>query len=249
MMQELIKHKIDSKITLTKLKATKITEKSDEKFIQKATGLSSKDEKKAWKKIQSYYSKSSKSNQWKVLQMPPILYPGGQGCLIMGSSKVTVNGAPMAYVFPMNAASCTDLQTIPNASVMGTSNVFVGVTYADMMKVAKEEEVQEKRNIIIRHFASPDLIEFSSTQLILTSDKGFKKKIAIKDKGAWKSRGDDYIDLEFKDLEVSDDPEKNPKYTLTVDYGPECKKGTIFKDKTFSQWMEKPSNTRIEQEK
>ncbi|MGD9201997.1 MAG: hypothetical protein PVI26_10565 [Chitinispirillia bacterium] len=131
---------------------------------------------------------------------------------------------------------------------MGTSNVLVGATYADMMKVAKEEEVQEKRNIIIRHFASPDLIEFSSTELTVTSDKGFKKKIAIKYKSSWKARGDDYIDLEFKDLEVSDEPEKNPKYTLTVDYGPKCKKGTIFKDKMFSQWMEKPTNSRIEQE-
>lgn len=135
MVQELIKHKLDSKIVDTQLKSTKIAKKSTEKFTQNATGLSTSDDKKQWKKIQSNYSRSSKSNQWKVMQIPPIPYPGGQGCMILGSSKVTVNGAPMAYVFPMNAASCTDLQNIPNATVMGTSNVLVGVNYVDMIKV------------------------------------------------------------------------------------------------------------------
>jgi hypothetical protein len=116
-----------------------------------------------------------------------------------------------------------------------------------MMKVTKEEEVKEKRNVIVRHFVSQDLIKHSNVELILTSDKGFTEKKKIRDKGNWKTWCDDYIDFEFKDLDISDDPEKNPKYTLTVDYGPKCKKGIIFKNKYFGQWIETPNDTQIEQ--
>ena len=249
MLQELIKHKIDSQKTIMNLKTIKLKDKSSEEFVKKATGLTTKEDSKTWKKIQSSFSKSSKSNTWKVLTIPPTPYPGGQGCIIVGSSKVTVNGAPMAYVFPMNAASCTDLQNIPNATVMGTSNVFVGVTYADMMKVEKDNVVEEKRKLVVRHYSSTNLVEVSNIELVLTNDKGYSQKKKIKEKGNWKAQGEDYVDFEFTDMEVNDDPEKNPKYTLEVDYKTECKNGVIFKDKQYGQWEEVPNNTTIKPEK
>jgi hypothetical protein len=245
MLQELVKHKIDSKKTILNLKAIKIREKSSEKFVQKATGLSTKAEAKAWKKIQSDYSRSSKSNSWKVLKIPPTPYPGGQGCIILGSSKVTVNGAPMAYVFPMNAASCTDLQNVPNASVIGTSNVFVGVTYADMMKAAQDNTVDEKKEFILRIDMPEEMAKLSKAKIILKNDKGFRQQKSVaKD---WKKKNDEYGDILFKDLPVSDDPEKNPKYTLEIDYGNGGKLGVVFKDKVYGSWVSEPTSVPIEQ--
>jgi hypothetical protein len=245
MMQELLKHTIDSRKTILNLKAITLRDKSSEKFVQKATGLTTKEDAKTWEKIRSDFSRSSKSNTWKALNVPPTPYPGGQGCIIAGSSKVTVNGAPMAYVFPMNAASCTDIQNVPNASVMGVSNVFVGVTYTDMMKAAQDNEVEEKQDFTLRIDMSEDMAKLSKAKVTLTNDKGFRQQKSVA--SDWKKKNDEYGDILFKDLPINDDPEKNPKYTLEIDYGCVGKPSIVFKDKVYGSWITESASTPLEQ--
>jgi len=66
--------------------------------------------------------------------MPPIPYPGAQGSAAIGSPNVTVNGAPLAFVAPLMATSCSDLPIVPNAAPIGFSNVLVGVSIAAMVR-------------------------------------------------------------------------------------------------------------------
>jgi hypothetical protein len=47
---------------------------------------------------------------------------------------VTVNGAPLAFVAPLMATSCSDIPIVPNGVTLGFSNVLVDVSIADMVR-------------------------------------------------------------------------------------------------------------------
>lgn len=66
--------------------------------------------------------------------MPPIPYPGAQGSTAVGSPNVTVNGGPLGFVAPLMGTSCSDIPIVPNAMVLGFSNVLVGVSFSDMVR-------------------------------------------------------------------------------------------------------------------
>jgi hypothetical protein len=68
------------------------------------------------------------------LLMPPIPYCGAQGSTAVGSPNVTVNGGPLGFVAPLMATSCTEIPIVPNAMVLGHSNVMVGVSVAAMVR-------------------------------------------------------------------------------------------------------------------
>jgi hypothetical protein len=44
-----------------------------------------------------------------------------------------VNGAPLAFVGPLTASSCSQIPIVPNANVVGFSNVMVGVTLKELV--------------------------------------------------------------------------------------------------------------------
>jgi hypothetical protein len=47
---------------------------------------------------------------------------------------VTVNGGPLAFVAPLVATSCSDIPVVPNAMTLGFTNVFVGVSFAQLAR-------------------------------------------------------------------------------------------------------------------
>lgn len=65
--------------------------------------------------------------------LPPVVLPIAEADINMGSPTVTVNGGPMAIVGPMFAASCSEIPIVPNASVLGYSNVMVGLTLKEIL--------------------------------------------------------------------------------------------------------------------
>jgi hypothetical protein len=101
-------------------------------FLKDVTGIDSR--KSGWEAIKGSFASYTNWFTWVHLLIPPAPYPVGQGSTAVGSPSVTVNGGPMAFVGPLVAASCSDLPYIPNAHVLGFSNVFVGVSFADLAK-------------------------------------------------------------------------------------------------------------------
>ncbi len=67
--------------------------------------------------------------------LPPAVLPIAEGNASIGSPTVTVNGAPFALVGPLFASSCTTnpASLVPNASVVGFSNVMVGLSLSDFL--------------------------------------------------------------------------------------------------------------------
>jgi uncharacterized Zn-binding protein involved in type VI secretion len=64
---------------------------------------------------------------------PPLPYPGAQGSTAVGSPNVTVNGGPLAFCAPLMGTSCSDIPIVPNAVILGFSNVLVGVSISAML--------------------------------------------------------------------------------------------------------------------
>lgn len=65
--------------------------------------------------------------------LPPVILPIAEADINMGSPTVTVNGGPMAAVAPLFAGSCSDLPIVPNANVLGFSNVMVGISLKEIL--------------------------------------------------------------------------------------------------------------------
>jgi hypothetical protein len=59
---------------------------------------------------------------------------GAQGSTAVGSPNVTVNGGPLAFCAPLMGTSCSDIPIVPNAVVLGFSNVLVGVSISAMVR-------------------------------------------------------------------------------------------------------------------
>jgi hypothetical protein len=103
-------------------------------FIKDVTGIDTKDSQTTWNSIKMNLANFTKWQTWVKLLLPPLPYPGDQGSTAVGSPNVQVNGAPLAFVAPLVATSCSEIPIVPNAATVGFSNVMVGVTVAQMIK-------------------------------------------------------------------------------------------------------------------
>jgi len=108
--------------------------KSVEDFIKDVTGIDTTNTATTWQTIQASFSALTKWQTWAKLLMPPIPYPGAQGSSAVGSPNVTVNGGPLGFAAPLVATSCSDIPVVPNACVVGFSNVMVGVSIAALIR-------------------------------------------------------------------------------------------------------------------
>ena len=107
-----------------------------EGFIKDVTGIDTSNAASVWDSIKGAFSSYTKWQTWAKLLIPPLPYPGSQGSVAIGSPNVTANGGPLGFVAPLMAVSCTDMPfaLVPNAAVLGFSNVMVGVSLADMAR-------------------------------------------------------------------------------------------------------------------
>lgn len=121
--------------------------KSAEGFIKDVTGIDTTTTATAWTTIQTSFSALTKWQTWVKLLMPPIPYPGAQGSTAVGSPNVSVNGAPLAFVAPLMATSCSDIPIVPNAATIGFSNVLVGVSISAMIKGVAVSMVQNAMQV------------------------------------------------------------------------------------------------------
>jgi len=106
---------------------------SAESFMKNVTGIDTTSAAKAWETIQGSFASFSNPLTWFHLLIPPLPYPGAQGSTSIGSFNVTVNGGPLAFSCPLVAHSCSEIPFVPNANVLGFSNVMVGVSPADFL--------------------------------------------------------------------------------------------------------------------
>ncbi len=105
-----------------------------EDFIKDVTGIDTTNLATTWETVKATFSAYTKWQTWVKLLMPPIPYPGAQGSSAVGSPNVTVNGGPLGFAAPLVGTSCSDIPVVPNACVIGFSNVLVGVSIADLIK-------------------------------------------------------------------------------------------------------------------
>jgi hypothetical protein len=105
-----------------------------ESFIKDVTGIDTSSSASTWNSIKGAFDAYTKWQTWAKLLIPPLPYIGAQGSTAVGSPNVTVNGGPLGFNAPLMAASCSDLQFVPNAAGLGFSNVMVGVSLADMAR-------------------------------------------------------------------------------------------------------------------
>jgi hypothetical protein len=97
-------------------------------FMKQVTGIDASSRESAWESIKGSFDSYRKWQTWVHLLLPPLPYPGSQGSTSMGSPNVTVNGGPLAFSCPLVGASCSEIPFVPNANVLGFSNVMVGVS-------------------------------------------------------------------------------------------------------------------------
>jgi hypothetical protein len=105
-----------------------------ESFIKDVTGIDTSSKAGVWNSIKGTFSSYTKWQTWVKLLLPPLPFPGDQGSSAIGSPNVTVNGGNLGFVAPLMATSCSELQFVPNAAVLGFSNVMVGVSIAAMVR-------------------------------------------------------------------------------------------------------------------
>ncbi len=111
-------------------------------FIKDVTGIDPTDGVSTWKSVQENLRNLTKWSTWGPLLMPPAPYIGAQGSVAIGSPNVQVNGAPLAFVAPFVATSCSDIPVVPNAETLGFSNVMVGVTMEQLAHAIAVNMVQ-----------------------------------------------------------------------------------------------------------
>lgn len=105
-----------------------------EDFIKGVTGIDTTDRKTTLETVKSSFDSYTKWQTWVKLLMPPIPFPGSNGSPSVGSPGVTVNGAPLAFLGPLFANSCSDIPVVPNAANVAFSNVMVGITWAGLVQ-------------------------------------------------------------------------------------------------------------------
>jgi hypothetical protein len=105
-----------------------------ESFIHDVTGVDTSSKAAVWETIKGTFASYTKWQTWAKLLLPPLPFPGDQGSSAIGSPNVTVNGGNLGFVAPLMATSCSDLQFVPNAAVLGFSNVLVGVSLLAMVR-------------------------------------------------------------------------------------------------------------------
>lgn len=103
-------------------------------FMKDVTGIDTTSRQTKWQSIKGSFASYIRWQTWVQLLLPPLPYPGGQGSTAVGSPNVTVNGAPLAFVCPLVAASCSEIPIVPNAMTLGYSNVRVGVSFAALLR-------------------------------------------------------------------------------------------------------------------
>jgi hypothetical protein len=108
--------------------------KSAEKFIKDVTAIDTSNSAATWKSINASFANLVKWQSWVTLLLAPIPYCGANGSTAVGSPKVTVNGGALAFAAPLMGTSCSDIPVVPNASILGFTNVYVGVSIADMIR-------------------------------------------------------------------------------------------------------------------
>jgi hypothetical protein len=108
--------------------------KSAEDFLRDVTGIDTSSKGALWESIKDSFASFTQWQTWVKLLLAPIPYPGAQGSVAIGSPNVTVNGGPLAFVAPLMATTCSDIPIVPNAMTLGFTNVFVGVSFADMLR-------------------------------------------------------------------------------------------------------------------
>jgi hypothetical protein len=105
------------------------------KFVKDVTGVDTSSWGGTWETIKGSFAAYTKWSTWIKLLLPPLPFPGSQGSAAIGSPNVTVNGGALAFAnAPLMAASCSDVPIVPNAMIIGSSNVMVGVSVADMIR-------------------------------------------------------------------------------------------------------------------
>ncbi|CAN7709443.1 hypothetical protein LJR290_005914 [Variovorax sp. LjRoot290] len=129
-------------ITIAAIAAKIPKPKSAEAFIKDVTGVDTSSSATTWESIKGSFSAFTQWPTWVKLLMPPLPYCGAQGSTAVGSPNVTVNGGPLAFVAPLMATSCSDIPIVPNAMVLGMSNVLVGVSVAAMVRGAAVNAAQ-----------------------------------------------------------------------------------------------------------
>jgi hypothetical protein len=116
--------------------------KSAEGFIKDVTGIDTTNTATAWQSISASFSAFTKWQTWVKLLMPPIPYIGAQGSTAVGSPNVTVCGGPLAFSAPLMGTSCSDIPVVPNAALIGFSNVMVGIKPGEFMKALAVSTIQ-----------------------------------------------------------------------------------------------------------
>lgn len=104
------------------------------RFMKDVTGIDTSSWSGVWGSIKGSFSAYTQWSTWIKLLMPPVPYPAGQGSTAIGSPNVTVNGGPLAFCAPLMGTSCSELPIVPNAMVLGFSNVMVGVSFEQMAR-------------------------------------------------------------------------------------------------------------------
>ncbi len=107
---------------------------ASDKFVRDVTGIDISDRRQIWKAIGNNLKQYTQWQTWVKLLIPPLPYIGSQGSTAVGSPNVMVNGAPLAFAAPLVGTSCSEKPIIPNACVLGFSNVFVGVSTSDLVQ-------------------------------------------------------------------------------------------------------------------
>jgi hypothetical protein len=101
-------------------------------FMKDVTGIDSR--KSGWEAVKGSFASYTNWFTWVHLLIPPAPYPAGQASTAVGSPTVTVNGGPLAFSGPLIGAACSDLPFVPNANIIGFSNVLVGVSMSDLIR-------------------------------------------------------------------------------------------------------------------
>lgn len=104
-----------------------------EEFIKSVTGIDTTSKATAWESIKTTFAAYTKWQTWVKLLLPPLPYPGAQGSSAVGSPNVTVNGGPLGFAAPLVGTSCSIIPVVPNACVLGFSNVMVGVSISALI--------------------------------------------------------------------------------------------------------------------
>ncbi len=104
------------------------------KFMKDVTGIDTSSWDGVWGSVKGSFAAYTQWSTWIKLLMPPVPYPAGQGSSAIGSPNVTVNGGALGFCAPLMGTSCSDLPIVPNAVILGFSNVMVGVSIGDMVR-------------------------------------------------------------------------------------------------------------------